>query len=181
MVADRPVVLERVDGHAVVANSAALKAAGVTAATQDPAGGKIERDASGNPTGLFIDNATALVDQDVPGRPPRSCDAALAKAQEALLSHRPDRRRRHGHQREDWAAMRRAGETGRLKVRIMGYADGHCPLARDRADGADAAGCSATGCGWAGSSSTPTARSARAARGSSGPMPTSRTRAACGS
>src|SRR3954466_1149864 len=53
IVSDRPVVLERVDGHAIVANSAAMKAAGVTAATHDPEGGKVERDASGNPTGLF--------------------------------------------------------------------------------------------------------------------------------
>ena len=52
VVSDRPVVLERVDGHAIVVNSAALRAAGVTAATRDVAGGKIERDASGNPTGL---------------------------------------------------------------------------------------------------------------------------------
>ena len=47
VVSDRPVVLERVDGHAIVVNSAALRAAGVTAATRDAAGGKIERDASG--------------------------------------------------------------------------------------------------------------------------------------
>ncbi len=43
VVADRPVMLERVDGHAIVVNSAALKAAGVTSATKDPVGGKIER------------------------------------------------------------------------------------------------------------------------------------------
>ena len=56
-VADRPVVLERVDGHAIVVNSAALKAAGITSATKDPVGGKIERNADGNPTGLLVDAA----------------------------------------------------------------------------------------------------------------------------
>ena len=47
VVPDRPVILERVDGHAVVVNNAALKAAGVTAVTKAAAGGEIERDATG--------------------------------------------------------------------------------------------------------------------------------------
>ena len=71
MVADRPVSLERVDGHAVVVNSAALKAAGVTAATKDPVGGKIERDARGNPTGLLVDAAMDLVDAKIPPTAPK--------------------------------------------------------------------------------------------------------------
>src|SRR5205085_12174056 len=61
VVSDRPVVLERVDGHAVVANSAALKIAQVDGRTMDVTGGKIERDTSGKPTGLLVDNATGLV------------------------------------------------------------------------------------------------------------------------
>jgi predicted amidohydrolase YtcJ len=63
---NNPVVLERVDGHAILANAAAMRAAGVTAATKDPAGGKIERTANGEPTGVFIDNAMALVERHVP-------------------------------------------------------------------------------------------------------------------
>jgi predicted amidohydrolase YtcJ len=63
---DHPVSLTRVDGHASVVNTAALRAAGVTAATADPEGGRIIRDASGNPTGTFIDAATDLVDAHVP-------------------------------------------------------------------------------------------------------------------
>lgn len=65
-VPNNPVVLERVDGHAILANAAAMKAAGITAATKDPAGGRIERDASGNPTGVFIDNASALIERVIP-------------------------------------------------------------------------------------------------------------------
>lgn len=65
-VADHPVWLERIDGHASLANSAAMRAAGVTAATKDPAGGRIVRDASGNPTGVFIDAATSVIDGTVP-------------------------------------------------------------------------------------------------------------------
>lgn len=56
-----PVILERADGHAVVANSLALEKSGVTAASTDPDGGRIERDASGAPTGMLIDNAANLV------------------------------------------------------------------------------------------------------------------------
>lgn len=58
---DNPVVLGRADGHALVANSAALAAAGVTDATADVEGGKIERDADGKATGILIDNAMGQV------------------------------------------------------------------------------------------------------------------------
>ena len=60
-VGDRPVVLERIDGHALWVNSVALRAAGITKATPDPAGGKILRNAAGEPTGVLLDNAEALV------------------------------------------------------------------------------------------------------------------------
>ncbi|PWT87664.1 MAG: amidohydrolase, partial [Acidobacteria bacterium] len=58
---ENPVVLERTDGHAVWANSVALRLAGVTAATKDPQGGKIIHDEKGNPTGVLVDNAMDLV------------------------------------------------------------------------------------------------------------------------
>ncbi len=58
---DRPVLLVRADGHALVANSAALKAAGIDAATEAPAGGEILKGADGQPTGMLVDNAMALV------------------------------------------------------------------------------------------------------------------------
>lgn len=58
---NNPVVLGRVDGHACWVNSRALQVAGITAQTKDPDGGKILRDKSGNPTGVFVDNAMELV------------------------------------------------------------------------------------------------------------------------
>jgi len=58
---DRPVLLVRADGHALVANSAALKAAGIDEATPAPAGGEIPKDANGRLTGMLVDNAMALV------------------------------------------------------------------------------------------------------------------------
>jgi len=63
---DHPVWLRRVDGHAGLANSAAMRAAGVTASTPDPEGGRIIRDANGNPTGVFVDAAEGLIDRAVP-------------------------------------------------------------------------------------------------------------------
>ena len=58
---NNPVILERADGHATVANSAALKAANITEATADPDGGRIEKDDAGMPTGMLIDNAQNAV------------------------------------------------------------------------------------------------------------------------
>jgi predicted amidohydrolase YtcJ len=63
---NNPVILERVDGHAILANNAAMRSANITAATQAPAGGRIEHDASGQPTGVFVDNAMELVQHVVP-------------------------------------------------------------------------------------------------------------------
>jgi predicted amidohydrolase YtcJ len=81
---DHPVVLTRVDGHALLVNAAAMKAANVTAGTPDPQGGRIERDARGEPTGVFVDNAKQLILRVVP--PPSKEDlheAALAAIREA--------------------------------------------------------------------------------------------------
>ena len=65
-VPNNPVVLTRIDGHALLANAMALKAASVTAATRDPSGGRIERNADGSPTGVFVDNAQDLIGRVVP-------------------------------------------------------------------------------------------------------------------
>ena len=66
VVADRPVWLERIDGHAGWANSRVLEIAGIDDDTPDPIGGKIHRDSDGHATGVLVDNAMALVDSKVP-------------------------------------------------------------------------------------------------------------------
>jgi predicted amidohydrolase YtcJ len=63
---DRPVYLVRVDGHAAWSNSKAITLAGLTAATADPSGGRILRDAKGAPAGVFVDTAQALVFARIP-------------------------------------------------------------------------------------------------------------------
>src|SRR5918993_1623923 len=75
-----PVWINRLDGHMSLANSAALKAAGVTRATADIDGGEIVRGANGEPTGLLKDNAMALVDKVVPPASAEMQDRALAAA-----------------------------------------------------------------------------------------------------
>ncbi|MBC7492692.1 MAG: amidohydrolase, partial [Novosphingobium sp.] len=123
-VADRPVWLERVDGHAGWANSAALKAAGVTAATKDPAGGQVVRGAGGVPAGVLVDNASGLVGRIVP--PPRAedRDLALATAQDLLFKRGVTAAADMGTSIEDWQAFRRAGDINRLYLRVMSYAGG---------------------------------------------------------
>lgn len=79
-VSDRPVRLVRVDGHAAWLNTKALQAAGITRETKDPAGGRIERDANGNPTGVLIDKAMALVNNVIPPYSDDDRRAALAAA-----------------------------------------------------------------------------------------------------
>ncbi|MBL8546413.1 MAG: amidohydrolase [Hyphomonadaceae bacterium] len=78
IVSDRPVFLERIDGHAAVVNTAALQLAQIDNNTANPAGGSIERDASGAATGMLIDNAMSLVQSRFP--PPTA-----AMMREALL------------------------------------------------------------------------------------------------
>ena len=84
-VPDHPVLLTRVDGHALLANAAAMQLAGITAATKDPSGGRLERDSAGTPTGVFVDAAQGLIGSKVP--PPTAADwreatlAAIAEAQ----------------------------------------------------------------------------------------------------
>lgn len=65
-ISDHPVWLERVDGHAGLANSAAMRLAGVTASTRDPQGGRIIRDARGEPAGVFVDAAQDLIERTIP-------------------------------------------------------------------------------------------------------------------
>jgi predicted amidohydrolase YtcJ len=120
-----PVWLERVDGHAGWANSRALSIAGVTAATKDPAGGKIERIMpGGKPAGVMVDNAKALVANSIPAPRPEDRDYAFALAQDIFFSRGVTASTDMGTSIEDWQTYRRAGDTGRLRMRVMAYAHG---------------------------------------------------------
>lgn len=66
IVPDRPVILERADGHAVVVNSKALAMAGIDRNTPVPEGGFINKDAAGEPNGMIVDNALPLIEKLIP-------------------------------------------------------------------------------------------------------------------
>jgi len=85
MLSDRPMLLEGSDGHTVWANSAALKASNIGPATRDPAGGRIEHDPSGNPTGTLRDVAAEIV---LGAKPAPSLDFEAAQLDKALAGMR---------------------------------------------------------------------------------------------
>ena len=121
VVSDRPVVLTRVDGHAIVANSAALKAAGITAQTPAPKGGEIHN-------GTFVDAAQDLIWKAVPAPTRAQEDEAFAKAQEILLGYGVTGVGSMSTSVDDWNAFRRSGDAGKLNVRLMVYLLGLEPL-----------------------------------------------------
>ena len=129
-----PVVLSRVDGHAIWVNAAALKAAGVTKATPDPPGGRIERLEDGSPAGVFVDNAMALILDAVPA--PGSDEArkdfvagleACAKAGLTGVGEAS------GSSLADVAILEKLAKEGKLPVRVyatVGPKDLDAALAR---------------------------------------------------
>ncbi|MEE8583278.1 MAG: amidohydrolase family protein, partial [Acidobacteriota bacterium] len=77
---DNPVMINRLDGHMVLANSAALRAAQVTRDTPDLEGGTIVRDEDGQPSGIFKDNAMSLIGRAAPAPSNQDVDRALQAA-----------------------------------------------------------------------------------------------------
>nr|WP_314471851.1 amidohydrolase family protein [uncultured Sphingomonas sp.] len=123
VVGDRAVWLERADGHAGWANTAAMREANVTAATASPAGGRIEK--SGNaPSGVFVDAAMQLIERAVPKPLPKERDAAFLEAQQALLSNGITAVADMGTTVDDWLSYRRMADIGAMRVRVMSYAAG---------------------------------------------------------
>jgi predicted amidohydrolase YtcJ len=124
VVPDHPVVLVRADGHALVANSLALRLGGVDRSTPNPSGGEILKDDAGEPTGFLVDHAMRLVMRLVPPPTP-------AEVEQALIT---------GAQREarlGWTGIQIAGQSfenaeiarrlvaeGRIKVRVFDAVSG---------------------------------------------------------
>ena len=81
-----PVILIRADGHALVANTAAMEAVGINNETPDPEGGKIERDENGKATGIFIDSAMALIRAQIESPTDAEMSLALQTGAEVYAS-----------------------------------------------------------------------------------------------
>lgn len=121
---DNPALLWRLDGHTALANAFAMRLAHVDRSTPDPPGGVIERDARGDPTGIFKDQATDLIANVMPDTTPAEDNAAVTAAlAEAArhgvtslqtLTNGPD----DLHDAAALAAVRRAQARGALTARI---------------------------------------------------------------
>lgn len=125
---DRPIWLERIDGHAGWANSAALKLAAakeprLLVADWQPPGGRVERMA-GKPAGVLVDGAMPLIHAVMPAPDHATRQRALSLALEAAVRNGLTGVHDMGTSREDLALMRQFADQGRLPLRIDTYADG---------------------------------------------------------
>jgi predicted amidohydrolase YtcJ len=115
---ERPVWLRRIDGHAGWANLRAMQAAGITRDTADPPGGSIVRDDRGEPTGVFVDNASRLIEKALPPitgeRLKSQIVAALERCAEVGLTEVHDA----GVTEEEVAAFRELADADRLPLRV---------------------------------------------------------------
>lgn len=117
---DKPVFVSRLDGHMGVANSLALRLAGITRQTPDPAGGEIVRDERGEPTGVLKDNAMEPIWRVVPPPTAEMSDSALQRAMRFAASLGVT----SVHVMGDWsdfATFRRARSRNALITRVRAY------------------------------------------------------------
>ncbi len=119
----RIVVLERSDGHASVASSAALAKAGVTAATAAPAGGQILKGADGSPDGMLIDHAQSLVEGVIPPPSEALKREAVRKAGALYASRGWTGMDNMSVMEGDLALIRDEAAKGAFKIRVDNYMD----------------------------------------------------------
>ena len=116
---NNPVILGRSDGHGAVANSLALKAGGVTKETKDPFGGQILRDKeSGEPTGMLLDNAQALVRRQVPASADGNDEQAAILADKRSIGLGWTQIQDPGGSFRDVELYKKLYGEGKLKIRI---------------------------------------------------------------
>ena len=118
VLADKPVWLSRVDGHAGWANSLAMEIAGITRDTEDPDGGQILRDEDGNPTGVFVDNAMALIRNNIPPATIEEQKFALLTAMNSLATYGLTSVHDAGVGSSTVAAYKQLLEEGPLPIRV---------------------------------------------------------------
>ncbi|MBT5387965.1 MAG: amidohydrolase [Porticoccaceae bacterium] len=119
-ISDRPVWLERVDGHAGWANSKTLELAGITRDTVSPEGGEIVVDANGEPTGILIDNAMNLVMSVIPAPNETEILAALNAVSAHLLSLGITSTHDAGTSAAENKLYRQLADSGKMPVRVYG-------------------------------------------------------------
>jgi len=116
---DNPVVLTQTTGHYVVANSVALRLAGVTKETRDPPGGTIDRNPDGMPTGLLREAAAGLVRQLVPPRSAAETEAGIRDFVKAFNAEGMTGLKDPGISSHVWDIYRKVERDGALNVRVF--------------------------------------------------------------
>lgn len=123
---DRPVWLSRIDGHAGWANSAAMRAvARDLSGSWQPDGGSIRRDAAGKPTGIFVDNAMALVESARPPMDEATAEQALLLGMREAVAHGLTGVHDAGIPLEELQRYQRLADRGQVPLRIYAMADGN--------------------------------------------------------
>ncbi|WNC71085.1 amidohydrolase [Thalassotalea psychrophila] len=122
---DVPVALNRIDGHAVWVNSKALEIAGITKDTKEVDGGQIIRDASGNPTGVLVDNAMNLIFAKIPALTSEQTQASLKLAMKSLAQVGLTSVHDAGIDSDNIDAFKQLSKNDEMTIRInaMIYAD----------------------------------------------------------
>jgi len=118
---NNPVFVNRLDGHMALANSAAMRAAGVTKATAAPVGGEIPRNTAGEPIGIFKDQAMGLIGRVIPDPSPEQRDSALARALVYAASLGVTATAHVSASWADLASYRRLQRANRLTMRAFLY------------------------------------------------------------
>ena len=118
---DKPMALERADGHAIIVNSLALDMANITRNTPDPVGGKIDKDESGKPNGVLIDKASLLVESIIPKRTREDEKQALKAGLERTAMMGWTQLQDAGSPLSDYEILKEIREEEGLPVRIHMY------------------------------------------------------------
>jgi hypothetical protein len=121
---NRPVYLNRADGHMAVVNSKALEIAGITASTPNPSGGEILKDAKGQPNGLLVDKAMGLVTKHIPSSSPEMQEKFALKANEVALAYGLTTIHDAGSGWETVNLWKRLYGEGKMQVRIYEFVRG---------------------------------------------------------
>ena len=114
----RPVFLDRVDGHLAVANTRALQLAKITVASRDPEGGKIDRDANGQPTGILRGTAQQAVRAAIPQLTREARRRAIEAALADLAEHGVTSAQDYSPEFESFQIYEELEKDGKLTVRI---------------------------------------------------------------
>ena len=120
---DRPILLERADGHAVIVNSYALSLANINSSTEDPHGGKINRDENGDPDGVLVDKASLLIENLIPKKSRKQERQAIEAGLEVNARMGWTQVHDEGSPLQDFEILKEIKDEGNLPIRVQLYVE----------------------------------------------------------